>query len=378
MIFLFSPAAFVSAHFMHCALFHYDGRNIMSTGALPRRATIIGVSLAGILLSLALEYVHYRAYTAPTASSLCSLGERLDCASVALSKYSVVFGVPLPIWGFCGFLAIALAAFFRSRLLLPLTAVAAAASAVLLGLSLLSIGAVCLWCEAVHLVSFVLFGLAFAARRSDQAPLSALEATLLSLSPSFGFMFAAVLFLPPYWGAFGWKGDLPFTDGKTPEGEAWIGAAEPKLTIEEFVDYSCPHCRAASALSLRRLARYPDELRIVRRYFPRMSCGQARDNRCLAFRIAHCAGEQGKFWQTDRWLFEHSNARNDYDLNEASSEIGLDRERLAQCVEADAAYEWAANVWKTAKKLRIPGTPYYLVGERLVSQDRLPPLLDSL
>lgn len=345
---------------------------------LARRAVIISVAIVGVLLSLALEYIHYRAYTAPTAANLCTVGERLDCTSVALSKYAVVLGVPLPIWGFCGFLAMALAGFFRSRLLLPLSAVAAAVSLVLLGLSVLSIGAMCLWCEAVHLVSFVSFGLALAARRAELAPLSSLEPTLLSLAPSFGFMLAAVLFLPPYWGAFGWKGDLPFADGMTAEGQAWIGAREPKLTIEEFVDYSCPHCRVASAISLRRLVRHEDELRIVRRFFPRISCGPTGTNRCLAIRIAHCAGEQQKFWQTDRWLFENYSTKHDYDLNEASVDIGLDHARLAACVDAPETHEWAVNVWKTAKKLRVPGAPYYLVGDRLVAHDGIPPLLDAL
>jgi Thioredoxin len=282
------------------------------------------------------------------------------------------------VWGFVGFLAIGLAAFFRSRLLLPLSALAALASLLLFGVSAFSIRSLCVWCEAVHIASFVSFGLALAARRAELAPLSAAEPTVLSLAPSFGFLLAAVLFVPPYWGAFGWKGDLPFAYGQTPEGTHWIGAAAPKLTIEEFVDYSCPHCRVASALNLRRLAQHPDELRIVRRYYPRISCGPSGDNRCLAFRIAHCAGEQGKFWQTDRWLFEHFDTRAEYDLNEASRDIGLDRARLGECVEADATYEWAINVWKSAKKLRVPGTPYYLVGDRLLAQDRIPALLDAL
>ncbi len=43
------------------------------------------VAALGLALSIWLEVVHYRAYTAPLSSTFCSVGERLDCASVALS-----------------------------------------------------------------------------------------------------------------------------------------------------------------------------------------------------------------------------------------------------------------------------------------------------
>jgi uncharacterized membrane protein len=103
--------------------------------------------------------VHYRAYTAPSAESFCSVGATLDCASVALSRYSVLGGVPVPLWGCAGFLALLGSAWLRSRWLLPLAAVASLASLAFLGLQLFAIGAICLLCEGVHVASWLLLAL---------------------------------------------------------------------------------------------------------------------------------------------------------------------------------------------------------------------------
>ena len=69
---------------------------------MPVRA----LAALGLTLSLVLEFLHVRAYLAPTTSSFCAVGEHLDCTTVALSRYSVLLGVPVPLWGAAGFLAI--------------------------------------------------------------------------------------------------------------------------------------------------------------------------------------------------------------------------------------------------------------------------------
>jgi uncharacterized membrane protein len=321
------------------------------------------VAALGLLLSLGLELVHYRAYTVPTASSFCSVGEKLDCASVALSRYSVVLGVPLPIWGVAAFLALLVAAWRRSRWLLPLAALATASSVVLLAVELFVIGSVCLLCEGVHIACAALLVLAWQNRRSDVAPLGELEGSLLIGGPALGLLLAVALFQPPYWGVFGWKGELPFAQGKTEDGYPWIGAERPAVVVHEFTDYSCPHCKAASGHLLRVLAERPKTLRIVRRQFARLPCPSGVSTSCQMVRLAYCAQEQGKFWQADRWLFEHGTGRSQVDLSEAARDIGLDAPRLRGCVERADTYGRAEAEARLARQQNIPGTPYYIVGD---------------
>lgn len=342
------------------------------------RKWAIGLSLAGLLLSIALQVVHYRAYTAPNATSFCSLGERLDCASVALSSHSVLLNVPLAAWGVVGFLTIAAAALLGSRWLLPLAVVAAAGSLALLAIELVFVGAVCLFCEGVHVVSFALVYVALTIDRRERATLASFRATWLLLVPAAVTLVVLGLVLPRYWGAFGWKGDVPFAHGKTPEGDPWIGAEEPKLTLMEFTDYSCPHCAAASAYTLRQLAKHPRELRVVRGQYPRTPCEPRVEGRCLAVRIALCAEEEGKFWQADRWLFAHATQRRELDAAEAARDLQLDRERLDVCLDQDHVFARAAEAWHRAKKLRLPGTPYYRVEGKLMTQVEVAKLLSAL
>jgi uncharacterized membrane protein len=337
----------------------------------------VGLAALGLVLSLLLERLHVRAYLTPSAESFCAIGEQFDCTTVALSRWSVIGGVPVPLWGAVGFFAIGVAAFRRSAWFLPLTAAAALVSALLLVVELFSIGALCLLCEGVHVVCFALFGLAWQMRGTRSSPLSQRDDLVYVFGLPVGVVVALFLFLPPYWGAFGWKGDVPFAHGKTEEGYPWIGAADPKLTLHEFTDYGCPHCKAASARTLRRLAERSD-LRVVRRQHPRVHCHAGKPNSCLPLRIAYCADEQGRFWHADRWLFEHASQRVRIEPGRAAEEIGLDARKLASCVARSDIYERAVADSAVAMKRRLPGTPYYMVGDRRAPESGLAKLLEQL
>lgn len=331
----------------------------------------------GLALSLVLEVFHVRAYLTPTASAFCALGERLDCTSVALSRFSVILGVPVPLWGALGFIAILLAAYRRSRWLLVLTGSAALASLSLLAVEIIFIGALCLLCELVHMTSFLLFALAWRKRAGLSSSFGDREDLLVVFGPTLGLFVALLLFVPKYFAVFGWKGDLPFPQGKTADGFAWIGAEKPVAVLEEFTDYQCSHCRVASNRTLRRLAAHPNSLRLVRRQHPRVRCRAGVKDLCLPLRVAYCADEQGKFWQADRWLFEHAWERL-VDLRRVASDVRLDYEKLAACVVRSDIYDRAVHDAEEARKKRFPGTPYYVVGSQRASEQGLAKLLEAL
>ncbi|HWO14728.1 MAG TPA: vitamin K epoxide reductase family protein [Polyangiaceae bacterium] len=338
----------------------------------------LGFAVVGALVCIALEVVHVRGYLAPSVGSLCSFGARLDCNSVALSRYAVLLGVPLPFWGFAGFVALALAAWRRSGWLLPLAAVAALAGVGLTALAAFVIGAVCLLCEVVHALSVATLICAWRARPSLSRPLVAREESAWVLLPSLGVLLAAFGLVPRYWSVSEWKSDVPLAHGRTADGYPWVGAEQPRLVLEQFVDYSCPHCKAESAQTALRLAAHPNELRVVRRFFPRLMCTPPSEPRCLALRIALCADEQDRFWQADRWLFEHNEGGIDPSPAEAAAELGLDPERLAACLARPATFARAAAEWRTAKKLHVPGTPYYRLDGRLLTSAEAAQKIDGL
>jgi uncharacterized membrane protein len=349
----------------------------MVARAFPGRTLILALAASGALTSSLLELIHYRAYAAPAEDSFCTLGEKLDCASVALSQYAVLLGVPLPVWGFAGFSGIGLAAWQGTRWLLPLAALAALAALVLSGVSAWGVGAWCLFCEVAHALSLIIFACAWRSRASLAGGLSA-RAALRAGSPAIGLLLAALLFLPRYWTLLGYGPTLPFAHGKTEQGDPWIGAEQPTLTLAEFVDYTCPHCKAASARSLQRLAAHPHQLRLVRRHSPRIPCQLSSETRCLPLRIALCADEQDRFWQADRWLFEHSQGGDVPEVARAASDLGLDLEQLARCVTSETTFQRSIAEWKRAKMNHLPGTPYYATGDRLVTGAAASAMIDAL
>jgi uncharacterized membrane protein len=334
-------------------------------GAALSKGRALGLAALGFFLSALLEYLHVKAYGAPGATAFCSAGPALDCTSVALSRYALALGLPLPLWGLLGFTALGLAAWLGSAWLVPLAFGAALASLALLGLELVALHTLCLLCEGVHAVALALAVVAWRNRRS-LAPLRDTDRAALVLLPPTGAMIALLLFLPPYWRVVGFRGELPFAEGVTEDGAHWIGATKPELTLEEYTDYLCPHCRAASDWTLHRLAAHANTIRVVRRQQPAVRCSMLPGS-CERLRFAYCGEEQARFWQTDRWLFAHGEDRT-VDPAAAAKELGLDAARFKSCVERPETYARAEREATEAARRRFAGTPTYVVNGK-----RIPP-----
>jgi len=336
---------------------------------------VVALSAIGFGLSLLLEWMHVRAYLAPNAASFCSAGDHIDCTSVALSPQSVLFGLPLPLWGALGFAVIGASAWRRSAWSLPLAAAGAVASLALLAVEIFSIGAICLLCEGVHLVSLVVFGLTWRERRQLSGSFTDRADWLSFLVPTALVAVMLMFAVPHYWGAFGWKGEVPYPQGKTAEGHPWLGAEQPKITLEEFIDYRCLHCRAAASRTLRRLSEHPNELRIVRRQFPRQRCPAHPSFACLSLRMAYCAQEQGKFWRADRWLFEHVPAVGRLKPSDMARDLQLDSGKLEACVQRQDIVDRAVTEAAWALSQKLTSTPTFMIEGKQIGEAELERLL---
>ena len=191
-----------------------------------------------------------------------------------------------------------------------------------------------------------------------------------------GALLATALLVPPYWAPLTWQDGVPHPHGTDAEGHRWVGAEAPAITVEEFVDYGCPHCAVATNLTRRRLAAHADALRVIRRHQPRMRCHEANRG-CLTLRAVECAGQQGKFWEMDAWLFTHAPGKVEVDVVEGARALALDEPSFVSCLQDPATYEWADRESKTARKLKIDMTPTYRVDGRVVTPRELDAMLDE-
>ncbi len=148
----------------------------------------------------------------------------------------------------------------------------------------------------------------------------------------------------------------------------WKGAETPQITLVEFADFQCPHCRVF-AESLREVtARFGDRVRIYYRHFPLPS----HQNAATAALAATAAGRQDRFWEFHDLVFANQAA-----LTAASDpipllvgwaeQLGLNRQRfladmgspeVAALVEADRA---------AGEQAMLDGTPtLYIDGVRML------------
>jgi len=59
--------------------------------------------LAGLVLSILLEHLHFQLHNDPTFHSFCAIDRTVNCDIVASSPYAVLFGVPVATWGIFGY-----------------------------------------------------------------------------------------------------------------------------------------------------------------------------------------------------------------------------------------------------------------------------------
>lgn len=343
------------------------------------RLAMVYLAILGVGLSILLEVTHWQLFHAASGGSYCSVNETFDCRTVALSRYAVVAGLPLPLWGCAGFLTIGLAAWLRSRLAFPLALLGAVLSIALLLEEVLHVGAVCLLCEGVHAVFVILAVLAFFARRQPgTAPLQWRREAWV-LAPGILGLLVAALVLPPYWAASQWLQGPQVPHGEDEAGHPWIGAVEPRLVIEEWVDYRCPHCAVSSRRMARLVMQHPEVIRLVRRHQPGLRCHPVprAENLCLHVRAAICAGKQGKFWEMDAWLFAQPGVRTRADLEPALASQAIAVDTFDACLQDPATFARAAAEYDAAVEANMLTTPRYRIAEEILGPAEFWPTVES-
>src|SRR5512144_1342083 len=85
----------------------------------------------------------------------------------------------------------------------------------------------------------------------------------------------------------------------------------------------------------------------------------------LAFKAAeaaHCAGEQGKYWEMHDRLFANQQELQPDMLPSYAEEIGLQMDAFRQCLDSGKYMEKVRNDIAEGQKLGVSGTPTLLLG----------------
>jgi protein-disulfide isomerase/uncharacterized membrane protein len=326
-------------------------------------------------------------------ASFCNFSETVSCDRVALSRFSVLVGLPVTAWGVLGYALVAglaLSGLIRRRpgstwpagFLLVLGAATTLASVLLAAVSKVAIGAWCPLCVVSWVTSVGLLALAWRACRAAGVARAIADDLAALRSKSFrtgaagvllaGGVLLAVVAYPRYWE----RPAAPFPIARAEAVVPRIASDGRPLVVSEYADYECPSCARMHEVTRELTGR--TDIRLVRRHFPLdPACNpavnrQVHPSACALARAGVCAEAQGRFAEMDDALF--ANQRDRAPTEALAARVGLDLARFRACLtspETDARI--AADV-AAAVRDGVRATPSYVL-DGVVYTGKLPPEL---
>jgi len=143
------------------------------------------------------------------------------------------------------------------------------------------------------------------------------------------------------------------------------GPKDALVTIVEFYDYQCPYCRRVQATLDQLLARYPKDLRIVRRQNPLPFHPRAVPAANLALEARAEKGDPG-FLDATRGLFDDKRGLEDEDLLKLAKDLKLNEKRAEAAIKNNTHQAEIEADQDIASDFRAAGTPYFFInGQRL-------------
>jgi protein-disulfide isomerase len=280
------------------------------------------------------------------------------CGLVKRTVFAYPMGIPTPLIGIGGFLAIGLAQLLQGRRAQVAQAVLAAFAGIVgVGLLLvqLELKTVCPFCAVADGSSIALVGLSIARLRKDWDPpesrrqLAGGVTTLLLavIAPvAFGMSKKAIpVDVPPV---------IAEEMRKTPRG---------KVTVVDFVDFECPFCRMTHADFAPLLEARKDKVRVVRKQVPLRMHAHAMD----AARTACCGEKLGKGEEIAEALFASPPAElTPEGCEQLATKHGLDLARFKECftsAETEARIKEDGEMFRAAKGHGLP--TIYIDGTKL-------------
>lgn len=137
------------------------------------------------------------------------------------------------------------------------------------------------------------------------------------------------------------------------------GNVRAPVTICEFSDFQCPHCKLAGPLLKRLVDEGRDQVRVAFKNFP---LSKLHPEASAAAAGAMAAHKQGRFWEFHDRAFQSQEALATADLERYASELKLDVKRWK--ADLPAAREAVEKDRAEGEKLELSGTPTLYINDR--------------
>jgi protein-disulfide isomerase len=148
------------------------------------------------------------------------------------------------------------------------------------------------------------------------------------------------------------------------EGAPFKGSQEAPITIVEFSDFQCAYCKRVLPVLSQVMERYPGQVKLAFRDFP---INNIHPHAEKASEAAHCASDQGKFWEYHDLLFEKQEAIPKANFTDYAQALGLDLSAFQSCLETRKYKDKVARNYADGAKAGVSGTPAFFINGRLLS-----------
>ena len=143
-----------------------------------------------------------------------------------------------------------------------------------------------------------------------------------------------------------------YNDNNSPS----IGQPTSKVTVVEFFDYQCPHCRDMSPI-LEQLVKNNKDVRVVFKEFPIFGKISLQ-----ASQAALAANMQGKYLAMHNALMDAGIPLSDKKITEAAQKAGVDVKQMKKDMESQKVRAELEQNLMLSQKLGLMGTPAFVIG----------------
>ncbi|WP_413578670.1 DsbA family protein [Bdellovibrio sp. HCB290] len=352
-------------------------------------------------------------------TSFCNVSSTFNCDTVTASKFASFLGIPMAMWGVAANLILLfLLSITRWNLTMDrdktsryafLMATLVLMGSVVMGLiSLTAMTTYCLVCIGTYVLSLISFLGAW--KGASNLSVSNLTEDIKDSFVTDKWFLGSLVAIP----VFAFIANLMYTETKgfgdmekisaervgywmsAPEQQfdnnkgltLQLGSEPPVMTIVEFADFFCPHCKHAAPPIHSFVKSHPD-VKLVFKPFPiDGTCNKAVQGggdgvRCGLAASVFCAEKIAqKGWAAHDFIFEKQAEFMgapvlDKLLDQVATSTGIAAEELKKCSSDPATLELISAMAKEGEVAQIQGTPTVFVNGKLLTGGQSKPVLEE-
>ena len=355
---------------------------------------VLFAAVLGLGLSIYLFVSHYRVYTDITYSSFCAISKKINCDTVSQSSYSILFDIPVSVWGITGYAFFIRLLIFagqkdteKKRLWSFMYFIALFFNIYSVILALISnyiIHSYCIMCIAAYVVNFILLfycwfinnrfgdtGIVYGFYSDCKYLLNKKKKTATAFLPFAVIIILFMVFCPKYWELLPPPLTVNINSGITADGHPFLGSKNAKFKITEFTDYRCFQCYKMHFFIRQLVAKYPERILFVHRHLPMdhivnpMVKTVFHEGSGIMALLAIYAAEKGKFWEMNDLLFDKARKKGTISIESLAQKTGLDYNDLKKKLYSKKSIRKLRIDINAAIKNKISGTPAYVIEDKI-------------